>query len=155
MSLCVPSYCCSVMHQWCCACLWQTLVPTSINACPHLNKPEFQPLSQILFVCSALGSWSPLWKQITYKVAQCMNIHHDNCCHPMDKKSPVPVNHGRPSKSNVGDNNSSANSKISPKVRRSERIKNKYAKRLKSLSPLVKVRGRLYKTVHTGWRLIP
>ena len=32
-----------------------------------------------------------------------MNIHHDNCCHLLDKKSPVPVNHGRPSKSNVGD----------------------------------------------------
>ena len=35
-----------------------------------------------------------------------MNIHHDNCCHPLDKldkKSPVPVNHGRPSKSNVGE----------------------------------------------------
>ena len=30
-----------------------------------------------------------------------MNIHH--CCHTLDKKSPVPVNHGRPSKSNVGD----------------------------------------------------
>ena len=35
--------------------------------------------------------------------AHCTNIHHDNCCHPLDKKSPVPVNHGRPSKSNVGD----------------------------------------------------
>ena len=33
-----------------------------------------------------------------------MNIHHDNCCHPLDKMSLVPVNHGRPSKSNVGDN---------------------------------------------------
>ena len=32
-----------------------------------------------------------------------MNVHHNNCCHPLDKKSPVPVNHGRPSKSNVGD----------------------------------------------------
>ena len=39
----------------------------------------------------------------TYKVAQCVNIHHNNCCHPLGKKSPVPVNHGRPSKSNVGD----------------------------------------------------
>ena len=37
------------------------------------------------------------------KRAQCTNIHHNNCCHPLDKKSPVPVNHGRPSKSNVGD----------------------------------------------------
>ena len=32
-----------------------------------------------------------------------MNIHHGNCCHPLDKKSPDLVNHGRPSKSNVGD----------------------------------------------------
>ena len=52
------------MYQWCCVCLWQTMVPICINACPHLNKPEFQPLSQVLFACNALGSWSPLWKQI-------------------------------------------------------------------------------------------
>ena len=92
-------YCYSIMYQWCHICLWQALVPTCINACPHLNKPEFQPLSQVLFVSGALGSWSPLWKQINL----CMNIHHDNCCHPLDKKSPAPVNHGRPSKSNIGD----------------------------------------------------
>ena len=38
-----------------------------------------------------------------------MNVHHNNCCHPLDKEVPVPVNHGRPSKSNVDDiwNNSS------------------------------------------------
>ena len=49
---------------WMVSNLWQTLVPTCMNACPHLNKPEFQPLSQVLFVCGALGSWSPLWRQI-------------------------------------------------------------------------------------------
>ena len=27
----------------------------------------------------------------------------ENCCHPLDKKFLVPVNHGRPSESNVGD----------------------------------------------------
>ena len=32
-----------------------------------------------------------------------MNVHHDNCCHPLDKKSPVPINHRRSSLSNVGD----------------------------------------------------
>ena len=37
---------------------------TCVNTCPHLNKLDFQPLSQILFVHRALGSWSPLWKQI-------------------------------------------------------------------------------------------
>ena len=34
-----------------------------------------------------------------------MNIHHNNCCHPLDKKSAVPANRGRSSKSNVGDTN--------------------------------------------------
>ena len=37
------------------------------------------------------------------KRAQCTNDYHNNCCHPLDKKSPVPVSHGRPSNSNVGD----------------------------------------------------
>ena len=49
-----------IMYHWCCTCLWQTLVPSCVNTCTHLNKPEFQPLSQILFVCGTLGSWSPL-----------------------------------------------------------------------------------------------
>ena len=44
--------------------------------------------------------------------AQCTNIHHDNCCYPLDKKSPVPVNHGRPSKSNVGDTYPNSNTDI-------------------------------------------
>ena len=34
-----------------------------------------------------------------HKRVQCTNVYHDNCCHSLDKKSPVPVNHGRPSKS--------------------------------------------------------
>ena len=32
-----------------------------------------------------------------------MNRYHDNCCHNLDNKSPVPVNHGRSSWSNAGD----------------------------------------------------
>ena len=54
------------MYQWCHACLWKTLTPSCVNTCPHLNTPlsQFQPLSQILFVCSALGYWGPLWNQI-------------------------------------------------------------------------------------------
>ena len=36
----------------------------ALNTCPHLNKKEFQPLSQILFVRGTLGCWSPLWNQI-------------------------------------------------------------------------------------------
>ena len=86
------------------ACLWQTLVPTCMNGCPHINKPELQLLSYVLFVVVpwALGGFH-IQPRSTYKVVQCTSIHHDNCCHPLDKKSPVPVNHGRPSKSNAGD----------------------------------------------------
>ena len=32
-----------------------------------------------------------------------MNRYHDNCCHLLDEKTPALVNHGRSSKSNVGD----------------------------------------------------
>ena len=52
--------------------------------------------------------WAPgalYGSRSTYKVTQYTNIHHDNCWHPLDEKSPVPVNHGRPSNSNVGDIN--------------------------------------------------
>ena len=59
-SCCASSCLCFMMHQWCRACQWQTLACTCMNACPHLNKPEFQPLNQVLFVCGALGSWSLL-----------------------------------------------------------------------------------------------
>ena len=56
--------------------------------------------------CLLAVPWAPgalYGSRSTYKVAQCTNIHHDSCCHPLDQKSPAPVNHGRPSKSNVGD----------------------------------------------------
>ena len=105
-NLCECQCACCVfnMYQWCRVCLWQALTTSCVNTCPHLNKSEFQPLSQILFVCSALGSWSPLWKQMhqnngpcTKTMAQSMNRYHNNCCHSLDKKIPAPVNHGRSS----------------------------------------------------------
>ena len=46
------------------ACLWQTLVLSCVNVCPHVNKPEFQPLNQVVFVHSAIGYWSSLLSQI-------------------------------------------------------------------------------------------
>ena len=99
----MSSYCYSNMYHWCCTCLWQTLVATCMNACPHVNKPELQLLSYILFVAVPWAPGALHRPRSTYKVVQCTNIHHDKCCHPLDKKSPLPVNHGRPSKSNVGD----------------------------------------------------
>ena len=96
---CMSSHCYSIMYQWCRACLLQTLVPTCINACPHLNKPEFQPLSQVLFACTVPWALGALYgSRSTYKVAQCTNIHHNNCCHPLDKKSHVPVTMADPLK---------------------------------------------------------
>ena len=74
-----------------------------MNACSHINKPELQLLSYVLFVVVPWAPGALYGSRSTYKVAQCTNIHHNNCCHPRDEKSPVPVNNGRPSNSNVGD----------------------------------------------------
>ena len=49
-SIVCPACCNLTMYHWCHACLWQILVPSCVKTCPHLNKPEFQPLNQILFV---------------------------------------------------------------------------------------------------------
>ena len=76
--------------------------PVSMPALIWINQ-SFNPSAES---CLLAVPWAPgalYGSRSTYKVAQCMNIYHDKCCHPLDKKSPVPVNHGRPSKSNIDD----------------------------------------------------
>ena len=70
--------------------------PVSIPALIWINQNFNLSAKSCLFVML----WAPgalHGSRSAYKVAQCTNIHHDNCCHPLDKKSPFPVNHGRPS----------------------------------------------------------
>ena len=96
-----------------------TATPSCTNGVMSVcGRPWYPPVSMPALIwinqnsnlsaksCLLAVPWTPgaLYEsKSTYKVAQCMNIHHNNCCHPLDKKSPAPVNHGRPSKSNVGD----------------------------------------------------
>ena len=98
--LCVCQCACCIfnMYQWCRACLCQALTPIWINQSFNLSAKSY------LFI----ALWAPgtlCGSRYTKTVAQFRNRYHDNCCHPLDKKTPAPVNHGRTSESNVDDNN--------------------------------------------------
>ena len=69
--------------------------PVSVPALLSINQNiNLSAKSCLLTVPWALGAI--YGSRSTYKVAQCTNFHHNNCCHPVDKKSPVPINHGTP-----------------------------------------------------------
>ena len=107
----------------CTNCTYVTCQSTATPSCTNgvvsvCGRPWYPPVSMPALIsinqnsnlsaksCLLAVSWAPrglYGNRSTYKVAQCTNIYHNNCCHPLDKKSPAPVNHGRPSKSNVGD----------------------------------------------------
>ena len=64
------------MYHWCCACLWQTLVISCTNAYPHVNKPEFEPLTKSCLFAETLAVRVPCETHFAKTVAQCMNRYH-------------------------------------------------------------------------------
>ena len=76
------AHCNLTMYQWCHACLWQTLVPSCVNTCPHLNNQSFNLSVKSCLFAVSWAPGAPYGTRSTKTVAQCMNRYHDTVVTP-------------------------------------------------------------------------